>query len=66
MFKGCSVWIENADGSVSDFDNRERTFTREEFEKFRMLQAPDYGVIVIIKPKPEEITNPIYKPFEEN
>lgn len=65
-FKGCSIWIENDDHTFSLFDDRAKTFTAKEFKKFQALQSlGGYGTILIVKPKPHEITNPSYIPYKE-
>lgn len=64
-YKGASVWIENNDGTISSFHDRSKTLTLAEYLKFQVLQSQSgYGTITIVKPKPHEITNPSYIPYE--
>lgn len=64
-YKGASIWIENDNGTVQRFDKPGTSLTAEEFKKLQALQPPDYGFIVIVKPKPHEITNPSYVPYTD-
>lgn len=62
--KLCKTAIQNIDGSFCIEQSKER-FTAEEFEKIQSLM-PAFGWIIIVRPKPEEITNPAYVTWKDD
>ena len=56
--KFCKLVVKNDDGTYS-IERRQERYTEEEFKKIQALM-PDFGWILIVRPTPEEITNPRY------